>query len=76
MEVKIYSTPGCPWCQKAKEFMKANNVKFTDVDVASDHTAAKEMIEKSGQKGVPVIDIDGDVTVGFDETELKEKLGL
>ncbi len=76
MEVKIYSTPGCPWCKKAKEFFDANKVKYTDVDVASDQEAAKEMLEKSGQKGVPVIDIGGNILIGFNEAELKGALGL
>jgi len=76
MEVKVYSTPGCPWCAKAKEFLKANNIKYKDIDVAEDSDAAKEMIEKSGQKGVPVIDIDGKILIGFDEGELKGALKL
>ncbi|MCH7850516.1 MAG: glutathione S-transferase N-terminal domain-containing protein [Nanoarchaeota archaeon] len=76
MEVKVYSTPGCPWCQKAKEFLKANNIKYKDINVAEDSSAAKEMTEKSGQKGVPVIDIDGKILIGFDESELKGALGL
>ena len=74
--VKIYSTPSCPWCKKTKEFLKENKISFTDIDVASDQKAAKEMIEKSGQMGVPVIDIDGKIIVGYKESELKEALGL
>ena len=74
MEVKIYSTPGCPWCGKAKEFFDKNKIKYKDIDVASNPEAAKEMIEKSGQKGVPVIEVGGKVIVGFDESELKEIL--
>ena len=76
MEVKIYSTPTCPWCKKTKEFFEANKAKFTDVDVSSDDKAKKEMIEKSGQKGVPVIDIDGKILIGFDEAKLREALKL
>ena len=76
MGVKIYSTPTCPWCKKTKEFFKANKVKFTDVDVSSDDKASKEMVEKSGQMGVPVIDINGKIIVGFDEEKLKEALKL
>lgn len=72
--VKIYSTPTCPWCKKAKEFFKANNVKFTDVDVSADEAAQKEMVEKSGQMGVPVIEIDGKILVGFDQTKIEEAL--
>ena len=74
--VKIYSTPSCPWCKRAKEFLKENKVSFTNIDVASDQKAAKEMIEKSGQMGVPVIDIDGKIIVGFDEEKLRKLLNL
>jgi len=73
-KVKIYSTKTCPWCKKAKEFFKANNVKFTDVDVSSDEAAQKEMVEKSGQMGVPVIEIDGKILVGFDQGKIEEAL--
>ena len=76
MKVKIYSTPSCPWCKRAKEFLKENKVSFTNIDVASDQKAAKEMIEKSGQMGVPVIDIDGKIIVGFDEEKLRKLLNL
>ncbi len=74
--VKIYSTPTCQWCAKTKEFFKENNVKFTEVDVSSDKKAAKEMMKKSGQVGVPVIDVNGKIMVGFNEDELKEALSL
>ena len=74
--VTIYSTPTCPWCHKAKDFMKENNVKFKDVNVAVDRTAAQEMIEKSGQMGVPVIDIGGKIIVGFDIPAFKKALKL
>jgi glutaredoxin 3 len=76
MEVKIYTTPTCPWCKKAKAFLKDSNVKYTEIDVSSDEAASKEMIEKSGQMGVPVIDIDGKIIPGFDEEELKKALKL
>ncbi len=76
MKVKVYSTPTCPWCLKTKEFLKANKVSFIDADVGTDKVAAEEMISKSGQMGVPVIDIDGKIIVGFNETELKSSLNL
>ncbi len=76
MDVKVYSTPGCPWCKKAKEYLKRNNVQFTEINVAGNQDAAQEMIRKSGQMGVPVIDADGAVIVGFDEAELKKALKL
>ncbi|MEX0920123.1 MAG: glutaredoxin domain-containing protein [Candidatus Pacearchaeota archaeon] len=76
MTVKIYSTQTCPWCKKAKEFMKENRVKFTDVDVGKDRKAAQEMVKKSNQMGVPVIDVNGKIIVGFNESELKKSLKL
>jgi glutaredoxin 3 len=74
--VKIYSTPTCPWCLRTKQFLKDNNVVFEDVDVSSDHAQAEEMIQKSGQMGVPVLDIDGEIIVGFDKEKIKTALGL
>lgn len=76
MEVKIYSTSQCPWCHKAKEFFKSHNIKFKDFNVGEDEEAAIEMVKKSGQQGVPVIDIDGKIIVGFDEEKIKEALGM
>ena len=76
IEVKVYSTATCPWCHKAKEFFKANNVKFKNIDVGEDEKGRDEMIEKSGQMGVPVIDIDGTIVVGYDEPKFKELLKL
>ncbi|AEV69420.1 Glutaredoxin-like protein, YruB-family [Acetivibrio clariflavus DSM 19732] len=67
MTVKVYSTPTCPWCTKAKEYLKSKNVDFEDIDVSKDLNAAAEMIRKSGQRGVPVLDIDGNIIVGFDQ---------
>lgn len=75
-KVTIYSTPTCPYCHAAKEFMKENKVDFTDIDVSKDHDKAQEMIEKSGQMGVPVIDINGTIIVGFDKAAMKKALGL
>ena len=71
MEVKVFSTPTCPWCVKAKEFLKENSVDFEDIDVSSGQEAANEMVEKSGQMGVPVLDIDGNIIVGFDVEKIK-----
>jgi glutaredoxin-like YruB-family protein len=75
-QVTIYSTPTCHFCHAAKEFFTANKVAFTDVNVASDLEKRKEMIEKSGQMGVPVITIGSDLIVGFDEDRLKELLAV
>lgn len=80
MEVKIYSTEMCPWCVKAKEWLKEKKVKFTEVNVAEDEKGREEMIEKSGQMGVPVITVNNEgkeeVIVGFDQGRLKAALGL
>ncbi len=75
-KVTIYSTPSCPWCIKTKEFLKKNKISFKDVDVSSDAKAAKKMVEISGQNGVPVIDIDGEIVVGFNEEKLKKLLKI
>jgi glutaredoxin 3 len=75
-KVIVYSTPTCPWCHKAKDFLKENGISFEDVDVAENKERAKEMIEKSGQMGVPVIDIDGDILIGFDKEEMIKLLDL
>lgn len=75
-KVTVYSTPTCPWCHKTKEFLKENNIPFQDVDVAADHKAAQQMIEKSGQMGVPVIDVDGQIIVGFDKNSLRKALKI
>ena len=76
MAVKVYSTPTCPWCAKTKEFFKANKISFTDVDVSKNKKAAEEMVKKSGQMGVPVIDINGKIIVGFKQDALKKALKL
>jgi len=76
MKVKVYSTPNCPWCHVVKEFLKDNKVEFENIDVSKDHKAAQEMVEKSGQMGVPVIEIGDKIIVGFDEPKLREALKL
>lgn len=74
--VTIYSTATCPYCKNAKEYMTENDIAFTSVDVGADSAKAEEMIKKSGQMGVPVIDVDGRIIVGFDKPALKEALGI
>ena len=74
--VTIYSTPTCSWCTAAKEHLRTHNVAFDDVDVAADMARAREMVQKSGQYGVPVIDIDGEIVVGFDRARIDSLLGL
>ena len=74
--ITVYSTPTCPFCIRAKQYLKENNIQFTDYDVGSDSAKAQEMMKKSGQMGVPVIEIDGNIVVGFDKEKIKESLGL
>lgn len=76
MTVKIYTTEWCHFCKEAKKFFKENNVKYTEVDVGKDQKAAEEMIEKSGQMGVPVIEIDKEIIVGFDRGRIKKALKI
>lgn len=74
--VSLYTTPTCPWCIKAKQFLKENNIEFKSIDVSSDKAAAEEMIKKSGQMNVPVLDIDGEIIVGLDKERIKALLSL
>ncbi len=71
--VIVYSTPTCPYCTMAKEFFNKNGVSYKDVNVAQDQELAREMVQKSGQMGVPVIDIDGNIIVGY-RPDVFEKL--
>lgn len=72
MDVKVYSTPTCPWCERAKDYFTRHNVAYQNIDVSTDREAAQEMIKKSGQRGVPVIDIDGHIIVGFDQGRIDQ----
>jgi glutaredoxin-like YruB-family protein len=76
MKVKIYTTPTCPYCKLAKEFLNKNKVEFENIDVTANDDAMKEAEKISGQRGVPVIDIDGKVQTGFDEEKLSAALGI
>lgn len=76
MVVKVYSTPTCPYCVTLKEFLKSKNIAFEDIDVASDEKAREEMVQKTGQLGVPVIDIDGQIVVGFDKVKICQLLKI
>ena len=73
-KITIYTTPTCGFCHMAKNWMDSKDIKYTEKDVSVDVTAAQEMVNKSGQMGVPVIDIDGDITVGFDRPKLEHLL--
>ena len=74
--VKVYSTPTCPYCLKAKQFLRDNNVTFEDIDVSSNPDKAQEMVNKSGQMGVPTLDVEGEIIVGFDKDALQKALNL
>jgi glutaredoxin-like YruB-family protein len=74
--VKVYSTKTCPWCYRVKDYLKQKKIQFQDIDVSADNTAAREMISLSGQAGVPVININGKIIVGFDKDALDEALGV
>jgi glutaredoxin-like YruB-family protein len=75
-EVNVYSTPSCPWCSRVKQFLEEHGIDYEDYDVAQDPAKAEEMIQKTGQMGVPVTDIDGEMVIGFDQARLQELLGL
>ncbi|MDP3999513.1 MAG: glutaredoxin family protein [bacterium] len=75
-KVLIYSTPTCVYCKMAKDFFKKNNIEYQDFNVAEDEEAREEMVQKSHQLGVPVIDIEGDIFVGFNRPEMEKALGL
>lgn len=76
MSVIIYSTPTCPYCHIAKDYLKSKGFEFEDIDVSKDRAKAEEMIKKSGQMGVPVLDINGKIIIGFDKKAIDEALGL
>lgn len=74
--VIIYTTPTCHFCRAAKGFFKEHNVEYTNKDVTTDKALADEMIAKSGQMGVPVIFVDNEMVIGFDESRLKQLLSV
>jgi len=74
--VTMYTTPTCVYCRMAKDFFKKHNITFSELDVAEDEVARDEMVRKSGQLGVPVIDIGGEIIVGFDQRAVAKALGL
>jgi glutaredoxin 3 len=76
MKVTVFTTTTCPWCVKAKEYLKANGISYHEVNVSKDREAARFMIEKTGQRGVPVLNINGDFVVGFDKERIDKLLNL
>ncbi len=75
MEIKVYTTPYCAWCKLVKEWLKKNKLSFQELDISENDTYRDEVIEKSGQMAVPMVDIDGKIIVGFDEKALGEATG-
>jgi len=75
-KVIVFSTPTCSFCTAAKRYFRQQGIKFRDVDVSRDPTAARDMVRRSGQQGVPVIDIGGKIVVGFDRNKINQLLGL
>ncbi|MEN6371163.1 MAG: glutaredoxin domain-containing protein [Armatimonadota bacterium] len=75
-KIVIYSTPNCPYCHQAKRYLAEKGISFLDKDVATDINARNEMVQKSGQLGVPVIEIDGHIIIGFNKPKLDEMLKL
>lgn len=74
MKVKIFSTPDCSWCVKAKEYLKEKNIQFEEIDVSKDQQAAMEMVKKTKQMSVPVIEINGEYVIGFDKEKIDKLL--
>lgn len=75
-KIKIYTAPGCPYCVALKEFLKEKKFEFEEVDVTKNELAAEEMIKKSNQIGVPVLEIDGQIVIGFDREKISQLLKL
>lgn len=74
MNVTVYTTPTCPWCTRVKDYLNQKEVGFKEINVASDREGATEMIQRSGQRGVPVVDINGNIIVGFDQVAIDRLL--
>ena len=73
-EIKVYSTSMCPWCKRLKEYLNQKGIEFTDVNVAEDVEEREEMMKKSGQMGVPQIEINGKIIVGFDQASIDAEI--
>jgi glutaredoxin-like YruB-family protein len=74
--VLVFTTPTCPWCTRTKQYLRQRNVRFREVDVARDPAAARDLVRRTGQMGVPVVEIDGRPIVGFDKPQIDRLLGL
>lgn len=76
MEVKVYTAPGCPYCFALKEFLKEHNIDFTEIDVSQDENALNYIVEKTHQYGVPVVEIDNEIIIGFDKETISRILNI
>lgn len=74
--IKVYTTSTCPWCTKAKDYLKSLNIEFNELNVQSDMDARNEMLKKTKQGRVPVLDIDGKIIIGFNQEEIDKALNL
>ena len=74
--IKVFSTPTCAYCETLKEYLKANKFSFKDIDVSIDEKAIDEIIKKTGQMGVPVVEIDNEIIIGFDKKRINELLSI
>jgi len=76
MTVKVYTTPMCPYCYTLKEFLKERNIEFEDIDISKDEKVKDEIIKRSGAIGAPIIEINGEIVVGFDRAKIVKLLGI
>ncbi len=74
--VLVFTTPTCPWCSRAKSFLRESKIPYKEIDVSKDRRAAADLVKRSGQMGVPVIEIDGRIVIGFDQKKISQLLGL
>ncbi len=74
MSVIVYTTPTCPWCLRVKDYLQYKEIRYKEVNVAEDRDGAVEMVQKSGQRGVPVVDVNGNIVIGFDKEALDKLL--
>ena len=76
MTVKVYTTPTCPYCYTLKEFLKEHNIEFEDIDITKDEKVKDDIIKRSGAIGAPIIEVDGEIIVGFDRAKIVKLLGI
>lgn len=76
MKIILYGTPGCMWCIKAKDYLKEKNIQFEYIDVSQDQDAAQEIVKKSKQMSLPVLEIDGEIVIGFDKEKINKLLKI